>query len=105
MWQRVRRAIYDGAGGNRLDRASLRTEIDQLISAGARIMGDEVGTLFRPYQMPESFSCRSPGKTANSFELNSTMECLERFACYLKMKISEPAQPDFFVDERSPGSH
>jgi hypothetical protein len=104
-WQRVRRALYDPTDGNGLDRTSLRTEIDQLISAGARVMGDQVGPFLRRYQMPESSLCPSPDKTANRFELNSTLDCLERFACFLKTRISEPAQADIFVTDRPGGPH
>jgi hypothetical protein len=104
-WQRVRQALHDPAGGNGLDRTSLRTEIDQLISAGARVMGDQVGPFLQRYQMPESSLCSSPDNTANRFELSSTLDCLERFACCLKTRISEPAQPDIFVTDRSAGPH
>jgi hypothetical protein len=104
-WQRVRQALHDRAGGNGLDRGSLRTQLDQLISAGARIMGDQVGAFFRPYQMPESTLCPSRDKTANRFELSASLDCLQRFACYLKMRISEAAQPDIFVNDRSGGPH
>jgi hypothetical protein len=100
-WRRVRRALQDRTRSAGLDRTCLRTEVDHLISTGARIMGNEVAA-FGQYQMPEWTLCPSANKTASQLELRSTLDCLERFACYLKSRISQGARPDVCVNDGGP---
>jgi hypothetical protein len=85
-------ADFDPAGA-----ASVSARARLVLAAALRIWGDEVQVLFRPYQLPPTAAC-TPSKTASRYELQAMRSCLERLACYLKMKISEPPRADVVVN-------
>jgi hypothetical protein len=82
--QTVFRALQAGPERMVLSRHSLHAELENLRSAGARIIGNEINVLLG---QPQGSAYGSASKQATSFDLQSATSWLERFACHLKSKM------------------
>jgi len=96
------RALHPRSGASALHLVALEAEVHQLFGSAVSIMGQQVKALFRPYQLPEGSRYLTGSKTLSPFEVQALVACLERLACYVRMKKSEPAQPDLVVNELIP---